>query len=472
MLTDEDRQLGHRLAGEWLEANGERDPMVLAEHFERGDRPRRAFRWYLRASEQALEGNDFEATHGRCERAMPCAPDEVARGRLDLLRAEASRWQGVHKETIEHGVSAMKRLASGSAMWFQSAGLAAIAAGNTGDSDELARIGTALLGAEPAGDAIASYLIALSRVGDRMMIVGKYAAAEPLLERMREFSGHEANQVPDVAGWIHRIRGFHALLLGDPATFASEMLEAARCFETAGDIRNACLQRGNAGYGYLHVGDYALAEAVLREALVAARELDLGNVMSSVTVDLGLTLTRLGQVGEAIAVLEDAVGRCQAQSSHRLLGCAYAYLALARLRAGDTSGAEKAAASAIEDTRAHPPARATALAAMAAVQLARGENAEALRAANRAMAQLQLLGDVNEGEALVRVTYAEALRAAGQPRAAAEAIRAAQQRLEARAAALGDPRFRECFLASEESSLRTAALYRELVGSLEPTAGR
>ena len=35
-LTDGDRVLGHRLAGEWLVASGETDAMVLADHFEKG----------------------------------------------------------------------------------------------------------------------------------------------------------------------------------------------------------------------------------------------------------------------------------------------------------------------------------------------------------------------------------------------------------------------------------------------------
>src|SRR6185369_9465458 len=42
MLTAEDRALGHRLAASFLEQRGEGDPMVLAEHFERGGEPARA----------------------------------------------------------------------------------------------------------------------------------------------------------------------------------------------------------------------------------------------------------------------------------------------------------------------------------------------------------------------------------------------------------------------------------------------
>src|SRR5262249_19336604 len=54
MLTEADRALGHRLAGEWLERMGESEAHLLAEHFERGDDAVRAAGWYRRAAEQAL----------------------------------------------------------------------------------------------------------------------------------------------------------------------------------------------------------------------------------------------------------------------------------------------------------------------------------------------------------------------------------------------------------------------------------
>ncbi len=42
MLTDGDRTLGHRLAGEWLETHGSTDATAMAEHFRRGGIPRAA----------------------------------------------------------------------------------------------------------------------------------------------------------------------------------------------------------------------------------------------------------------------------------------------------------------------------------------------------------------------------------------------------------------------------------------------
>src|SRR4029079_5748914 len=53
MLTDADKALGHRLAGEWLSRAGESDAVALAEHFERGAEPNRAVECYCRAAEHA-----------------------------------------------------------------------------------------------------------------------------------------------------------------------------------------------------------------------------------------------------------------------------------------------------------------------------------------------------------------------------------------------------------------------------------
>src|SRR6185437_4429196 len=68
-LTPEDRILGHRLAGEWLEGRGEADAVVLAEHFERGaEGPagllRAADAWLRAGRTAAARGGPTEAvTH-------------------------------------------------------------------------------------------------------------------------------------------------------------------------------------------------------------------------------------------------------------------------------------------------------------------------------------------------------------------------------------------------------------------------
>ncbi|XYI03028.1 protein kinase domain-containing protein [Sorangium sp. So ce1128] len=92
MLTDADRALGHRLAGEWLERHGEGDALVLAEHFERGGELSRAALHYLAAARQAQLGNDHRAAIAHGERSLSC--DTAGEHRLAVLEIFAeSRWR-------------------------------------------------------------------------------------------------------------------------------------------------------------------------------------------------------------------------------------------------------------------------------------------------------------------------------------------------------------------------------------------
>jgi len=70
MLTPKDEVSGHYLAGDFLEEQGERDAMVLADHFEKGQKPARAIRWLRVAANQAMEVDDLKAALDRVERGV------------------------------------------------------------------------------------------------------------------------------------------------------------------------------------------------------------------------------------------------------------------------------------------------------------------------------------------------------------------------------------------------------------------
>ncbi|HEU5058638.1 MAG TPA: protein kinase, partial [Kofleriaceae bacterium] len=59
MLIPGDRMVGHRLAGGWLQAHGETDALVLAEHFAGGGVTDQAVEWFARAAERALAGGEM-----------------------------------------------------------------------------------------------------------------------------------------------------------------------------------------------------------------------------------------------------------------------------------------------------------------------------------------------------------------------------------------------------------------------------
>ena len=150
-LTDEDRTLGHRLGGEWLEQIGEREASILAQHFERGGEPGRAVVWYRRAAEQALEGNDFQAAIARAESGADYADGEVL-GALRLLQAEAHKWLGSAAEAERCAESAMDRFSVGSPLWYVAASEAASMRLRLGKHAELAALAEEVrsLGSTPA----------------------------------------------------------------------------------------------------------------------------------------------------------------------------------------------------------------------------------------------------------------------------------------------------------------------------------
>src|SRR5690606_39738911 len=60
LLAEDEKEDSHRRAAEWLEKNGDSDPLAVAVHFSLGGEPDRAKRHYLAAAEQALAGDDLE----------------------------------------------------------------------------------------------------------------------------------------------------------------------------------------------------------------------------------------------------------------------------------------------------------------------------------------------------------------------------------------------------------------------------
>ena len=70
MLSPKEEVGGHYLAGDFLEEQGERDAIVLADHFEKGQKPERAVRWLRVAANQAMEVDDLKAALDRVERGV------------------------------------------------------------------------------------------------------------------------------------------------------------------------------------------------------------------------------------------------------------------------------------------------------------------------------------------------------------------------------------------------------------------
>ncbi len=463
MLTEEDRAVGHRLAGEWLESAGESDAMVLAECFERGGERGRAATWYQRAAEQAFEGNDLDLAVARAERAISCAGADLGEtwlGQVLLLEAQVNRWRGQHRDALERGLQAMRALPPGGAAWWDATAEVVTAANVVPDPATLEATSQALLTTPVRDDAAVSAATALAYAAIANFFGGHYARGAQLLTRS-EAAARPLVGEPAVVAHVDRARGMVARLEGDAGSYLARMRSAGEHFEEAGDLRGACQQSLNVGNAYLQLGMYGAGERALRSALREADRLGLQVVRAHVKLNLGLTLALQGKLAEGIAAGEE--GLALAAGSQRAELFARIFLARALLP-GDPARALREIRPVSDDPALPAAYRCYALGLLAAATLSLGQLGDAVPAARLAMELLASIGEIEEGGAYVHATWIEVLVAGGDLAAARAAAAAARARLLAQAAKIADVALRRSFLERVPENARTLSLARSLLG--------
>jgi tetratricopeptide (TPR) repeat protein len=463
MLTARDREVGHQLAGAWLEQIGEQEAGLLGEHFERGGEPGRALAWYRRAAEQALEGDDLgealrwtaRVTGGAMpgDDADPAIKEEL--GLICRIKAEAHRLRGELAQAEPLAREAMRLSPRAGAPWFAAVTEVAILCGLLGHTGELIAIGLELHDLW-SPEVESAQIIATAWTAVQLAFRGEYALMDELLGRLSTAARDTTE--PQARARILRAQVIRAGVLGDAGRRISLGVEAVEQFVAAGDRRNACSARINLAFGHAEIGAWEPAERQLREALAVAERMGLPTLSAHAKHNLGLVLAHTGALTEALALEREALERCIAYGDTRLAGASRIYLALILAKMGDLELAEEEATLAAGDLHGTPSPHAYALAMGAKVKLARGRHAEALADASKAAQMLLDLGGLEEGESLVRLTYAEALHAAGDIEAARAELAAARGRLLERAAKIADPALRRSFLERMPDNARTIEL--------------
>jgi len=172
-------------------------------------------------------------------------------------------------------------------------------------------------------------------------------------------------------------------------------------------------------------------------------------------VNLGFALAAVAMHrAEARRVLDDAIGECRAVGNVRLEGWARAHVAGLALANGDAASAESEARTAAELLATSPGLRAWALGVRARALVRLGRAAEALEDARAAVATLDALDGLLQGESIPPLALVEALRACGED--ATSAIASAKARLARRADRLGRDEWRASFLAIAENAATLA----------------
>jgi tetratricopeptide (TPR) repeat protein len=461
MLTDEDRALGHRLAAAWLEAAGEPDGVVLAEHFERGGEPARAVGFWRTTAAHALQGDDLAAAIARAERGLDCGALGEDAGELQLTAAEAHNWRGEYEAGARNATLAMSNLPRGGDAWCVAAGVAAANLGKLSKRDEMVAIAEELRASGPMTSARAT---ALARVANQCTANGRIAFAAELDAAIEASASREVIAEPLAAMRLHMLRASLADSAGDVAESLAHTVTALGIARAIGHTRLAHTFQMHLGYVYAVLGEMADAERTLEELLADPSTVALPEVTGAARHVLGMAQACLGEHARGAANERAAIDQFVAIAHPRLESASRTTLVRILLLAGDVAGALRAADEAVaqSNTLDNQLTDIEAFVVLADAKLADGRGADALAAVTRAIELMDEAGGVDGGDILLRVVHAEALRATGDVDRARDVVTLAHTELHARAEKISDPARRASFLDKVPENARLRALYRAL----------
>ncbi|HEX2569483.1 MAG TPA: AAA family ATPase [Polyangia bacterium] len=460
LMTEEDRRLGHRLVAAYLERSGERDPVVLGEHYRLGGKLSRAALYFAHAARQALEGSDLEGTLERIARGVACGARGELLATLRTIEAQALLWQGQFQRSSELVQGAIGFLPEGSEAWLWAQGVVAGLAGfqgqNLATSEHLARL--ARVEIQPGAEG--AFMEPAMMAAVFASTLGRREMATHFLERMQEVCDRLGPAEARAHGLLKIGALWHGLLIdGDVYRYCQEARAANEDLAEVGDRRFRYAAQTHYGVGLLLIGEVEPGRALCQgtiEVLLRKGE-PVGRLATRSLYTFALAET--GGPEHAAEV------RSQAEEVMRnpphlkfWLGLVHAAQATIRLDDGDLEAAEQAARQAIAVFQAAPAAYPMGYALLGRILLGQGRLAEAAAAVEQGFTQLAAQGGEGLFDTKLHLAAAEIWRALGQGAAAEEALATAARKLAARAHRFPDEEARRRFLERSRERRRLQEL--------------
>ncbi len=304
LLTSEDRVNGHLLAARYLERVGEPDPMVHAEHLRLGGQPEQAVTHYAQAAEQALAGNDLQATLDRVELGKSCGASQEALGTLSALACTAHFWRDDFQSAYPAGSEALQLLPRGSRRWMQALGNMLTFTSLMGKQDHFRSLVGEYSVVSPSAEAMGAYVEAGSLLISMFSFGGLRDAAQGFIGLVEAIALPSLQNDPLARSWWQQAHAIFQLMLGDKPQVAilaaRDGLQAAR---DAGSRRIQVLISAFLGMSLAVSGDLGTAETVLRDNLHQAQRLAEPLSISHAKVWLAMGLC---ERGDSLALAEAA----------------------------------------------------------------------------------------------------------------------------------------------------------------------
>lgn len=448
MLPVDDRSLGHRLAGEWLELHGERDPVVLAEHFEVGGDGARAAKHYLTASQQAYLGGDNTVALAHIRKGLAgTAPHELRIGLLGLFCEIHYYQRNEIAKALPFAEELIRDAPNGSEPWIQGMFIKMLGGAQMGKPEEFgaALFSLGQVDVQKGTEAILglAYTVAVYVLD----VTGQPQMGDMIMERLHGFAQNALAYDSRAMGmWFIMSAARESYAHQDPwkargyAEFAMNAGKKVH-FQRMTQVGQAFL-----GMQTWFLGARAEAEQLLTSVTLAHEE--MGFSATPRPVCLAWILAEREAFDEARKWTDVLIQYGQSRQLISDEGEGRWALAEVLRRSGDIEGADREIKMAMQfllpknvlDTPA-------VLATLARIRQAQGRFGEAVEAATKGVAVYEKTGECAYFRAMfVRLTLVEVLEAAGQHDKACIALEKARAEVLANAAKIGDTEFRRRYM--------------------------
>jgi tetratricopeptide (TPR) repeat protein len=240
------------------------------------------------------------------------------------------------------------------------------------------------------------------------------------------------------------------------------MERAWELFEQAGHRKDAAQALGNSGSFLLEAGQLEKAEEKLRQLWTLSERMGLDHMIGGILYLLSNTLAYRGSLDEARSFGLRALAWTLEKNDRHFHNFALLYLSLIEFTAENYAKAKEHAQEATSLLESNPALRPFAMALLARALLMEGRVSDALPLARNAYEQLEAMGSVQDGEAIVRLAFAECLMAMPDLVHTKRVLQAAVDWLSTRANAIGNSDSRESFLNGIPEHRRILELARSL----------
>ncbi len=467
MLTERDRAVGHRVAGEWLVQAGEQDPMVLGVHFERGGVGRRAAEFYAHAAEMALRGGDLSAAITRAENGLACGPEADAASALNTWLGLIYFLYADYPKSYTYSIAAVETVGAEDPRCAVALGLAVVAALFSGQFEAFGALVPSLMRIEPSGSGVAATLQGLYGAFIALMVAGKQDEAFPLLQRILEIAAANPGDLLGAA-WTTWAQVFWLRdAEQDPWRSREYNFATISGYEAAGARQYRGITETICAWGHGLLGLTSEASEMLDRLLVTS---DAGNLVWTYSTFYKSQLLLQSRELEQARELADRLGQSAMAAGDHVMHANARFIRIECLLLTEKlEEAERALAEIAGPSMMMPYLHARYLSLLGEVRRHQGRFEEAVKLTAEAVTRGKPGPRFQYGEDPLLLRHAEILHASGDLPAARRVLTEAKDDLLARAEKIPDLAVRRSFLENIPHNRRTLALARDWLGdAVEP----